>query len=436
MFISSMGTAQDRNLVQVVVGNEGNFNASNATITNYIVETGVATDGVYFDANEIGIGDVVQSMAWDNGQLFVIVNNSQKIVILNDQTFEQTGQITFPEGSSPREFLKVTANKAYVTDLYANAVYVVDLQDYSVAETTIPVGTNPDRIIEHNGFAYVANNGFGSDSTIFKIDVSTDVVVDTFEVSRGPGGMVVDSEGILWVISGGYAGDFDENFQIIPGTSKPGGVHGIDLSTGEEAAFTEILSADSDIALNEADGKLYINTGGLRSYDIDTGEFSADTLVKGSFYAIGYEPVNQNLYLADAKDFSSKGDVVIYNENNAETDTFQAGIIPGSFMFLYEDMLNTSSEITDQIAGFKLDQNYPNPFNPTTQIRYSISQPGHVKLEVFNITGQKVAELVNGTQVAGVNSVQFNASNLSSGMYLYRIITPSGSLSKKMMLIK
>jgi len=436
MLISSLGTAQDRNLVQVVVGNEGNFTTSNATITNYIVETGATTDGVYFAANEIGIGDVVQSMAWDNGQLFAVINNSQKIVILDDETFEQTGQITFPEGASPREFVKVTANKAYVTDLYASAVYVVDLQDYSVAETTIPVGTNPDRIIEYNGFAYVANNGFGSDSTIFKIDVSTDAVVDTFEVNRGPGGMVVDSEGTLWVISGGYAGDFDENFQIIPGTSKPGGVHGINLFTGEETTFTEISSAGSDIALNEVNNKLYVNTGGLRSFDISTGEFSADTLVKGSFYAIGFEPENQNFYLADAKDFSSKGDVIIYNENTTESTTFQAGIIPGSFLFLYEDMLNTSSEIMDQIAGFKLDQNYPNPFNPTTQIQYSLSQPGHVKLEVFNITGQRVAVLVNGNQAVGVKSVQFDASNLSSGMYIYRIVTPTGSLSKKMMLIK
>ncbi|WP_421775153.1 DUF5074 domain-containing protein [Gracilimonas sp.] len=437
LLFSIEGFSQNKNLVQVVVGNEGNFGSGNATLTNYEVESGTSTDGVFLSANETGIGDVVQSMMWDNGQIYVVVNNSQKIVILDDETFAQTGQITFPEGASPREMVKVTNNKAYVTDLYASLVYVVDLQTKTVTETTIPAGMNADRIIKYEDYAYVGNYGYGADSTIFKIDISADAVVDTFEVSRGPAGMQIDTDGTLWVVCSGYAGDYDDNFNLIPGTSRPGGVHGINLSTGEEVAFAELESAGSDLAIDQTDNKLYLNTGGLRSYDISSGTFSSDTLVKGSFYALGYEEVSDNFYLADAKDYSSDGDVIVYNKSSAEADTFKAGIIPGSFLFVYEDMLNTSSEeLGGEVAGFELDQNYPNPFNPTTQIQYSISQPGNVKLEVFNITGQKVAELVNETQTAGSKTVQFDAGALSSGIYIYRIITPSGSLSRKMTLIK
>ncbi|WP_185957325.1 DUF5074 domain-containing protein [Gracilimonas mengyeensis] len=428
--------AQQKNLVQVIVGNEGNFNAGNATITNFDVEAHSATDGVFLDANGAGIGDVVQSLAWINNRVYAVINNSQKIVILDPETFAQTGQISFPDGSSPREIVKVAEGKAYVTDLYASAVYVVDLNDNSVEEATIPAGTNADRILAYGSYAYVANSGFGADSTIFKIDISSDAVVDTLEVSRGPSGMAVDSEGTLWVVATGYAGDYDENWNLIPGTSKPGGVHGIDLSTGEEVAFAGLSSADSDLALDENDGMIFVNSGGVRAYDINANAFLADTLVKGSFYAMGYDEVNNDFYLADAKDYSSEGDIIVYNNSTAEADTFQAGIVPGSFLFVYDEMLNTSSEPQQQVSGFELAQNYPNPFNPTTQIEYTINMPGEVRLEVFTMAGQRVAELVNGRQSAGVKSVQFDASGLSSGMYIYRLQTAQGTLAKKMMLIK
>tara|TARA_R100000908_G_scaffold45503_4_gene21774 strand:- start:69335 stop:70597 length:1263 start_codon:yes stop_codon:yes gene_type:complete len=420
----------------VIVGNEGNFGSGNATLTNYLVENNSANDGVFLEANGTGIGDVVQSLSWINGSIYVVVNNSQKIVVLDPETFQQTGQISLGENASPQQIMQVSESKAYVTDLYASLAYVVNLEDHSVSETTIPAGVNPDRMAQFEEYAYIANSGFGADSTIFKVDIATDAVVDTFEVSRGPSGMRIDADGILWVVSTGYSGDYDDEFNLVPGTSRPGGVHGIDLETGEEVAFAELPSAGSDLAFNPNDNKLYVNTGGVRAFDIVEETFSADTLYKGSFYGMGYDDVSGNFYLANARDFSSAGEVIIYNEATAEADSFDTGVNPGSFLFLYEDMLGTSTEETELASGFELSQNYPNPFNPTTNIEYSTERAGQVKLEVYNITGQKVAELVNARQSAGVKSVQFDASHLSSGLYIYRIITPSGMLSRKLTLIK
>lgn len=86
--------------------------------------------------------------------------------------------------------------------------------------------------------------------------------------------------------------------------------------------------------------------------------------------------------------------------------------------------------------AFSLSQNYPNPFNPSTTIEFSLPQREKVKLEVFNILGQRVAMLVDREMNAGKHSVAFNAGDLSSGVYFYRLETGSSKLTKKMSLLK
>jgi hypothetical protein len=71
--------------------------------------------------------------------------------------------------------------------------------------------------------------------------------------------------------------------------------------------------------------------------------------------------------------------------------------------------------------GFMLEQNYPNPFNPSTEIRYHVSVSAPVTLKVFNIRGQEVATLVNSEQSAGTHTAVWNATNVASGTYFYRL---------------
>jgi hypothetical protein len=105
-------------------------------------------------------------------------------------------------------------------------------------------------------------------------------------------------------------------------------------------------------------------------------------------------------------------------------------------------ILNISSTVTDIEEAnnvpteFSLGQNYPNPFNPTTTISYVIPTAGFVTLKVFDILGREIAELVNEEKVAGTYKVDFNASKLSSGIYIYKLTGNNVNLSKKMMLTK
>ncbi len=93
-------------------------------------------------------------------------------------------------------------------------------------------------------------------------------------------------------------------------------------------------------------------------------------------------------------------------------------------------------EPSSTISTFVLRQNYPNPFNPSTTIEYSLKRPASVTLEVFNVTGQKVATLVDGRQKAGEHKVVFDAADLASGVYFYKLTADKVSRTRKMMLLK
>jgi hypothetical protein len=85
---------------------------------------------------------------------------------------------------------------------------------------------------------------------------------------------------------------------------------------------------------------------------------------------------------------------------------------------------------------FKLEQNYPNPFNPSTTINYSIPKQSYVTLKVYDVLGREVAALVNEIKSPGDYTIQFNASNLASGIYIYTMNAGKFVESKKLILLK
>jgi hypothetical protein len=97
-----------------------------------------------------------------------------------------------------------------------------------------------------------------------------------------------------------------------------------------------------------------------------------------------------------------------------------------------------TSDLTelDTPATIALYSNYPNPFNPVTTISYDLAEPQQVVLDVFNVSGDKVAKLVSGTQIAGEHTVEFDGSNLPSGIYFYRLTAGEFSKTNRMLLVK
>jgi len=90
----------------------------------------------------------------------------------------------------------------------------------------------------------------------------------------------------------------------------------------------------------------------------------------------------------------------------------------------------------NHLSDYYISQNYPNPFNPSTKINYGVQEAGSVNIKVYNILGVKVASLVNEYKPAGTYQVEFNGTNLSSGVYLYSLKVNNYSETRKMILEK
>lgn len=90
----------------------------------------------------------------------------------------------------------------------------------------------------------------------------------------------------------------------------------------------------------------------------------------------------------------------------------------------------------DLLSSYQLYQNYPNPFNPTTIIKFDLPKTSEVSLKVINILGKELTNLLSGSLPAGSNSVEWDASNLAGGVYLYRLQTAEYVEMRKMVLMR
>jgi hypothetical protein len=171
----------------------------------------------------------------------------------------------------------------------------------------------------------------------------------------------------------------------------------------------------------------HIYYGGFNGYSfthvIDAGNVSSYTLAGVSLSdAIGVTAYDKSFSAAN------ENGTTIVNDNMTNGN---------ESWFSLASTVTGITEKGNKLPGeYQLSQNYPNPFNPTTTIHYSIMKEGYVALSVYNAIGSKVATIVNGYKPAGSYTVQFNGSNLASGIYLYRLESGNYSSAKKFILMK
>lgn len=318
----------------ILVLNEGNFGQSNASITLYNTETKVATQNKYENVNGVPLGDVLQSVTEINDRLYLVINNSSKIIVADKESLKNIASIQLEEGAAPRNIIQVDENKAYITNLYTHSVSVLNLSDNTITKS-IAVGENPEGIAVVNNKAFVANSGFGNGNTVSVINVNTDEVEKTITVADNPISVVAQSNGNVWVVCVGSYGDWnnpDDN-------GTPGEVYILNGTSGEIVSTLEVGGHPGDLVLHEKDSKAYLANGNVvMQIDMNNLSISNSTFIKRNLYSLGLSTFDDGDYLwgTDAKNFAQAGLAIQYDLNGAQIDSFSTGIIPGGFYFITE----------------------------------------------------------------------------------------------------
>ncbi|MBC6998641.1 DUF5074 domain-containing protein [Cytophaga sp. FL35] len=314
----------------LLVVNEGPFQNGSGTVTFISEDLSETKQAIFEEVNGEDLGNIVQSMTFNDSIAYIVVNNSHKIQVVNRYTFERVAVID-SDLFNPR-YMAIANGKGYVTnwgdtaDEQDDFVAIVDLETNSVVET-LPVELGPETISSNEEYVYVAHQGaWGQNNKVSVIDPSSDTVLKTIEVGDLPNTMQWDASGSLWVLCSGapsYAAE-ETNGSLVQ----------IDVTANEINQTFDFNTEQHPGGLNIDGDKLYFGLdGGVYEFNIDATELpSAPYLENASFYSLTVK--EGKLYGTDAKDYASQGDLLIYDLESKELiNTLIVGVVPKGVYF-------------------------------------------------------------------------------------------------------
>ncbi len=413
---------------------EGNMTQSNASLWMLNEDLNQITGPIHWDPNANPLGDVGQSMTIYNDKLFIIMNNSNTVEIMdlsNGVSYESTISLPY---AGPRE-MEVVDGKGYLSCWYLNAILVTDLSTNTILDT-ISVNGLPEDLVYYDNRLYTSinmNSDWSSGNRILSFDISGDkaVVIDTFEVISGPG-QILAHNGNLFVVSTYY----DTLWNIYSGTSR------IDLSDGSVTKKDYGVTFNFGIDITLYRGLVYRTyNGGIAPL---TDSLTVDTTGQIGNLSNVYSMATYKDYIYfGLSDYMAPDDIVILDSLGNLIGQFQVGAIPGSFAFYEVSQTNlTEGDENLQIAtGYSLHQNFPNPFNSSTTIPYYIGEKGHVTISIYDLLGKHIVDLVNINQNNGNKSISWNGINqfgdaAPGGIYFYQLAISNKVVTKKMIYLK
>ncbi|MCH5225112.1 MAG: glutaminyl-peptide cyclotransferase [Muribaculaceae bacterium] len=309
---------------------EGNFQYSNATLSFYDPKTNAVENEIFLKANGMKLGDVAQSMTIFRNTGWIAVNNSHVVFAIDIDTFKEKGRIE--NLTSPRYIHFVSDKKAYISQIWDNRIAIVDPETYSITGfITIPdmdLSTGSTEQMVQIG-KYVYCNCWSYQNRILKIDTEIDEVVEQLTVGIQPNSLVADRYGRLWTITdGGYDGS--------PYGYEAPAIYCIDtetLSLNKKFSFS-LGDTPSELQINGDGEFLYWINDDIWKMSIDSDHLPELPLIQSQstkYYGLTIDPLNNEIYVADAIDYSQQGMIYRFSPEGLEIDSFYVGVTPGAF---------------------------------------------------------------------------------------------------------
>lgn len=316
----------------VLIVNEGNYKKGNSSVSFYNPSTGEIQQDLFSAKNDgRKLGDVAQSLTVAGDFAYIVVNNDNRVEVVNANTF--VSSYTLDEGVLLPRYFTTYKGKGYLTEwvsfLDSGRVSVVNLSTRAI-ETTIKTDYGAENIIEKNGKLYVSNS---FTTTVSVIDPAKNEVIKTIDVGSSPGAFVVEGDDKIWVVCSGGS---DDNYNPL----NDGALYRITTKTNEvDKTISLNKNVSAQLFINKKRNTLYYREG-KKIFSIATSATAASTepLINDaeakSFYSFGYDAENDIIYAGDANGFSSNGTIYRYKSDGTKIDNFSsAGIGPNGFVF-------------------------------------------------------------------------------------------------------
>lgn len=329
--------------------NQGNQGSNKARLDFLNFHNGFYIRDVFTEYNpEVvkGLGDTGNDVQVYKGKVFVVVNGSHKVEIMDAYSMKRLAQVDVPNC----RFIAFDGNHAYVTSYVAKdkeslktqkgALYCIDLDTYKVTGQ-VTVGYQPEQLVIMDGKAYVANSGgyvAGYDDTVSVVDLKSMKVEYDIKVAINLGLMLVDAEGTIWVSSQGNFSDVSStlNYLVKKGDKyELGGSVNVPVSSMALAGDKIYVIGSTYTPPAWALTTTY-NIVNAKTRKLESGSFITDGTESDitTAFTVTVNPGNGDIYVTDAKDYVSSGTLHCYTGSGKHKWSVHTGDIPGRIAFL------------------------------------------------------------------------------------------------------
>jgi YVTN family beta-propeller protein len=313
----------------VYVLNQGAFSKNNSTLTYYDYTTKALTADFFIAANTTKLGDTGNDLGIYGTKMYIVVNNSNLVYISTAKTSKILKTITL---NQPRSVAFYKTN-AFVTS-YNGTVSVIDTATMAITKT-ITVGSSPEQMVVANGKLYVANSG-GLDypnvgTTVSVIDLTTLAEVKKVTVIADPVSVTADTFGNVYVLSLGIVTNtqnVNPGITIINNTTDV-----VKSKTDLSLGYNVPIYAQGDfVYYPTVDNKIAVYNAKIQT--LSSANFITDGTVITTPYAISGDALTGEIFVTDAKDYSSNGTLTAFDKNGKKEYTIVTGINPGKITLI------------------------------------------------------------------------------------------------------
>lgn len=320
--------------LKLLVANEGAYGNGNASLSYIDLEKQEVRNFVYQAANRKPLGDVLQSVYLHKDKIYLIVNNSNKIVVLSKMDFKQVAEITV---SQPRYMCFMEGGKALVSSMYRSKLHLIDTEKDEIINSIDFPFANSEGMLKLGNSIYICPWDVNSNA-VYRYDIATSSIADSINLGvKAAMQIVADKNGKLWVLSGNPQRNIQAHFTQINVSD------GTILKQIAFPAEAEVIKPVTNVArdiiyfLGVNYNQQTSNYNGVFSISIDASNAPAVPIIPAQnlqyFWSVGVNPSNGNLFVADPKGFIQLGQVLEYTTEGNLLNTYTVGLGPGYFLF-------------------------------------------------------------------------------------------------------